>query len=154
MSGKDGGAGLRLELGKCYRDADGDVYGPMEATRKPSPYRKTHPFWDPKNGVSFTEDGHYYSAAKPNEIDLVAEVVVTDVASTDAAGVPEPKAEGSPSPSPEELIKELAEALETACTFFPCRCDFDGDGRYRGCDPCGFEMEVKELIAKAKAGRA
>jgi hypothetical protein len=124
-AGKDGGAGLRLELGKCYRDADGDVYGPMEATRKPSPYRKTHPFWDPKNGVSFTAEGLYFSAAKPSEMDLVAEVIITD-----AAGVPEAVAEGSPSssPSPEELIKELVGALdeiEAQAVCGPIAVDFD-----------------------------
>jgi hypothetical protein len=66
-------AGLRLEIGKCYVDREGEVYGPMFATKRTSPYRKTHPFTDPETGMSFTADGRYYSAASPNEMDLVAE---------------------------------------------------------------------------------
>lgn len=67
---------IQLEVGKYYKDSEGNIRGPMVAYEN-SEYSFKYPFTD-ENGYQryecFMEDGSYYRDKTPCHFDLIAEV--------------------------------------------------------------------------------
>ena len=131
---------LKLEVGKYYKDSDGDVYGPIEKhTGHPS-----YPFTD--GDLIWTENGNYCNSGE-SDYDLIKEV-------------PNPNQETQQSEQEETKVKfkeitlaEVLEILKNEGSVFATFGDLDGHFEFDSDSSIShllkatkFEIEVKPVV--------
>jgi hypothetical protein len=131
---------FKLEVGKYYKDRDGDVYGPLELSGNDK-----YPFIEPEDRSSWTSDG-LYSVGYTSVTDLIEEVP------NPAQETEQPKQEENKVKFKEITLTEALEILKSGSKVYVTDDEYNRVTMDRG-DSVGwlltvtkFEIEVKPVV--------